>query len=916
MVERGRELDALARCLREVRGEVAQVIVIEGVAGVGKTALVDAAREQAEAEAFQVLWARARHLATAAPYDLLRRMLWPTVERLGGPEGLTGAAAFAAPLFTPGATVAAGVDYGCQGLLASVAERGPLLVAVDDAHWADADSLRVLADTAEDLERAPLAIVVACRPAASPLVQPLLARLATLDAAYLVRPAPLSPAGVAEVLRGAFGEEPDDTFALACAQASGGNAFYLRELVRPLISAGQAPAAAVAGKLATTGPDALVRTVRARLNDLGADATALAQAAAVLGDETGLRHVVALAELEPGPAGYEAERLEAAAILARPDPIGFAHPLVRAAVEQTVGPGALGALHARAAQILQAAGAPPSRVAQHLLLAPPDASPAVVDLLMAEARRALDSGSATAAHRLLHRALVEPPSPEVRPEVLLALAEAERAVGDPAMARTHLTEVIETAPREMSITAMAELYEVLHEMSDDSGVLRLVERALAAAPWGSQPAELRLRGLMLVQAARGRADQAPPELFDLDLAALPMDSGEHRRLLICAAIQRRTVGTCTPEEFVDHLRRAAQGLPDGRPLTHWEVQAALDAAAFLASMEEMADAEAVLDRLRPEVFRMRGTAPDLQADWTNRTVLNTMRCGRFEEALGMLAGAEEFAARHGLTVSAGMAHYARGCIDLERGDYLEAGRHLLRVPAEQTVLGALGELLSGRPEQALARLDLDTSPDAPVTELEMEFEARLLASHAWELCGDRAAALREAERELSIRREHGPPYRLALALRRRATFAPAREAVTLLGEAMVACAGTARLPVLARVQASYGSALRRAGRLREARIALASALDLTERIGMTRLHQRTVEELRHAGGRARRSRVTGVESLTEGQAAVARLAAAGRTNREIAESLYVTVKTVETHLAAVYRKLSVPGRDHLGAALG
>ncbi len=914
MVERGPDLDALATCLREIRHGTARVVVIEGVAGVGKTALLDAARDQAEADGVQVLWARARHLAAAAPYELLRRLLGPAVSRLGGPAALTGAAAFAAPLFTPGAAAAAGIDYGCQWLLASLADDGPLLVAVDDAHWADEDSLRVLADTAEDLQRAPLAIMLTCRPAANPGVQTLLARLATLDWAELVRPAPLTEAGVAAVLRGTFGKDPDDSFALACAQASGGNAFYLRELVRPLIAAGLSPAASTVGELAATGPDALVRTLHRRLGDLGATATALAQAAAVLGDDTELRHVIALADVDPRQAGRDAERLEAAAILARTDPVAFPHPLVRTAVEQTVGPGGLGALHARAAHIL-ARDVSPSRVAQHLLVASPKGSAAVAELLMGEAQRGLESGSAVAAHRLLQRALAEPPPPEMRPAVLLALAESERAVGDPASARAHLVEVVESGSTELAIAAMADLFELLDKIYDDAGQAWLTERAFAAVPYGDSPAELRLRGELLVRVAMGLVERPPAELLDIDVHALPTGSGEHRRLLVCAAIHARAAGNCPPAEFLDHLRRSVRGLPDDRPLTYWEVLAALDSAAFLASVEAMTDAEAVLDRLRPDVARLRGTAPDLQADWTMRTVLNTLRCGRFEEALAMLADGEEFADRHGLTIYTDTMHYARGCIELERGDYRTAGEHLLRGPVDKGVVGALGDLLSGRPAQALTRLALPADPDAPVSEREIEFEAHLLASHACEASGDRAAALREADRELAIRRHHGPPFRLALALRRRASFAPAREAVALLDEAMAACAGTPRLPVLARVQAGHGAALRRAGRLREARAELAAAVDLTERIGMARLHRRTIDELHAAGGRPRRTRVTGAESLTDGQAAVARLAAAGRTNREIAESLYVTVKTVETHLAAVYRKLAVPGRDHLTAAL-
>ncbi|WP_158647576.1 AAA family ATPase [Actinoplanes sp. ATCC 53533] len=922
MVERTHELAALADCLRGIQGggpdggpsDTARVVVVEGVAGIGKTALLEAAREMAAEAGVRTLWARARHLAATAPYDLLRRLLGPAVAARGGPGALTGAPAFAAPLFIPGAGSDAGVDYGCHWLLAALAEEGSLLVAVDDAHWADVDSLRVLCDAAEDLRTIPLAILVAARPTADPAVQPLLARLATLGWASLVRPAPLTESGAAAVLRGAFGRAPDEAFVRACTQASGGNVFYLRELIRPLVAAGLPPGVSAAGELAATGPDALVRTVQGRLGELGEVATRLAQAAAVLGDDTPLWQVSALAGIDAGRAGHEAARLAAAAILARTDPAGFNHPLVRVAVEHTVGPGGLGALHARAARLLDDAAAPARQVVQHLILAPPTGSAQTVRLLTDEARQDLAAGSVTVAHQLLQRALAEPPSASARPAVLLALAESERAVGEPAAARAHLIEVAETGPRELAISAMAELFELLYALDDQEGATRLHDRAFAAKPYGASAAELRLRAQLLVHVATGLAKNAPAELFDFDLGSLPMESGEQRRLLLCAAIHCRAADACRPDEFLAHLRRSVRGLPADRPLTYWETLAALEAAAYLASVEAMADAEAVLERLCPDVARLRGAAPDLQAEWTHRTVLNTLRRGRFEEALARLDYAEEFAGRHRLAVYTGLAHYARGCLHLERGDYREAGRELLLGPVEAGVIGALGDLLSGRPAQALARLALPAGAAAP-TEREIEFEAHLVASHAHELLGDRDAAIREAERELAIRRRHGPSFRLALALRRRASFAPARGAVALLEEATRVCAGTPRLPVLARVQASHGAALRRAGRLREARTVLAEALDHTGRLGMTRLGRRVADDLHAAGGRPRRTRVTGVGSLTDSQATVARLAAAGRTNREIAEGLYVSIKTVETHLAAVYRKLAVTRRDQLEPAL-
>jgi len=915
LVDRAGELALLSECLGRLRAGSSGVVVIEGVAGVGKTVLLKAAHDEAAAAGVRVLWARARHLESTVPYELLRRLLGPSVAGRGGPDALTGAAAFAATLFTPGAGCAPGVDYGCQWLLASLADEGPLVLCVDDAHWADAESLRVLADVAEDLRSAPIVIVVTTRPAESPAVAPLLARLATVGEGRLVRPEPLTMAGVAAVVSAAFQREPHRAFVQACARVSGGNAFYLRELVRPLVSAGVPPDEAAAGELDATGPDALARTLRARLGELGEVALGLAQAAAVLGDDSTLRDASALARIDLQQAGVEATRLVAAAILTQADPIVFLHPLIRSAVEQGIAPGRIGALHARAARLLFGAGAPARQVVQHLVVAPPAASPAAVELLKAEAGRDLASGSASVANQLLRRALAEPPAPSARPGVLLALAQSERAVGEPANARAHLTEVVETGTRETAISAMADLFELYYEVGDRDGAARLQELALAAEPYGDSPSELRLRAVLLDRVATGIATQAPAELFDFDIDNLPIDSGESRRLLIAAAIYRRAIGDCPPREFVAHLRRAVQALPSDRDLSYWEVQAALESAAFLASVEAMDDSEVVLDRLRPDVARLRGASPDLQAEWTHRTVLNAVRRGRFEDALTQLAEAEQFADRHGLAVYRRLAHYARGCVHLERGDYREAGRHFLAGPADDGPIVALGDLLSGRPAQALKRLELDPDEDAPATELEIEFEPHLIASHAHESLGDRERALREADRELAVRRVHGPSFRLALALRRRASFATPRDAVVLLDEAKQVCAATARLPVRARVQASYGAALRRASRLRDARVELAAALDLADRLGMTRLRRRVSDELRAAGGRTRRMRMTGALSLTEGQATVARLAASGRTNREIAEGLYVSVKTVETHLAAVYRKLSVPGRDHLVGAL-
>jgi DNA-binding CsgD family transcriptional regulator len=203
----------------------------------------------------------------------------------------------------------------------------------------------------------------------------------------------------------------------------------------------------------------------------------------------------------------------------------------------------------------------------------------------------------------------------------------------------------------------------------------------------------------------------------------------------------------------------------------------------------------------------------------------------------------------------------------------------------------------------------------PLRQIEVELQPHLLASHAYAFLGHRDRAEAEARRELEIRRRYGSTARLAEALRRTATFVPLREGVDLLQEAATLADSTPSRPVQARVLASYGAALREVGRVPEAREVLSQAVDLASEMGMARVLDRAQDELLLSGSRPRRARLTGPTSLTESQRQVASLAVDGLTNREIAEHLFVTIKTVETHLMAVYRKLGIRTRDELGSAL-
>jgi DNA-binding CsgD family transcriptional regulator len=142
------------------------------------------------------------------------------------------------------------------------------------------------------------------------------------------------------------------------------------------------------------------------------------------------------------------------------------------------------------------------------------------------------------------------------------------------------------------------------------------------------------------------------------------------------------------------------------------------------------------------------------------------------------------------------------------------------------------------------------------------------------------------------------------------------EGVRLLEESADVLSGSPALLERARSLADLGAALRRAGRRADAREPLSEALDLAARCGARPLAARAREELRAAGARPRRGWRRGVEALTPSELRIARLAAAGQTNREIAHELYVTLKTVEGHLAHAYGKLGIAGRAELPGALG
>jgi DNA-binding CsgD family transcriptional regulator len=178
---------------------------------------------------------------------------------------------------------------------------------------------------------------------------------------------------------------------------------------------------------------------------------------------------------------------------------------------------------------------------------------------------------------------------------------------------------------------------------------------------------------------------------------------------------------------------------------------------------------------------------------------------------------------------------------------------------------------------------------------------------------DRARAL--LDEELEIARRFGAPEPIGEALRVRAQLAPAADTVELAREAVAVLAGSELRIAHAKALIDLGAALRRGGHRRDARAPLSEGLDLAHRCGAVVETDRALDELRATGARPRRPALRGVDALSPQERRIATLAGEGLSNREIAEALFLTRRTVEMHLTSAYRKLDVAGRDQLPGAL-
>jgi DNA-binding CsgD family transcriptional regulator len=921
LLEREAELDLIDEAVAAALRRRGSVVLLSGPAGIGKTAVLASA---AQNEGVRRLRARAGELERDLALGVARQLFEPAVaaatdraallEGTGPVEDALGGRRSASD------TDQSAILHGLHRLVANLAAAEPLVLEVDDVQWADGASLRFLAFHARRLDALPVVLLLARRtgePATDPAALHTIVELPETHERTLTA---LSVPAASEVVR-QLAPGADEQFCAACHAASGGNPFVLRELLRSLDERGVIPDADGAAQVGEVGPPTVARWVLSRLERLPAAATELARAVAVLGDDAELGRAARLIRRPAHEAEAALDTLVASELLAAGRPLDFVHPVMRAAVRDAMPPGSRSRAHRDAARLLRDEGTEPGRVATHLLAAEPAGEPWVVEALVQAARVALAQGAPELAASHAQRALAEPPATDARPRVLRALGNAERRLGLPDADQRFVAAIEGTTdPRERAETVLDMLITGA-PITDAIGYTRQALDDVAPVD----------PGLALILRAR--------LLLNLETAREPMDADLRQAEEELAAANKESLGSRLVAGML-----AREAMMEGRP------RAVVLPLALRAVQDDDAYAE------------------DLAAGYPHTYPLTAMAAvDEIALAERRLAQAAADAERRGSLVGTGIARFMLTHAHLRTGD-LEAADRTARAAlhaAEQTsepwlttvatavLVAALtqrGELVAA--QQALEDRDLTDTPVATFFHAEVTTaraglhlarerpaEARAdalavghfataagvrnpvmlpwrpLAALASIALGRRDEASQLAHEELELATAADIPSAIGAAQRVLALTVNGEPMVTGLERAVATLETTPARLELARALTDFGASLRRGGRRTDARGPLSRALELAHRCGAAPLAELARTELLAAGARPRRAFRTGIDALTPSERRVADLAAAGLTNAEIAARLFITIKTTEHHLAAVYRKLDINSRRQLPSEL-
>jgi DNA-binding CsgD family transcriptional regulator len=909
---RDEELRIVARTLAAVAGGPAACVLV-GDAGIGKTALWRAGVALAAAEGMRVISCAPAEVEAALAYSCLADLLADVEpELLAALPGPQRDALEVAMLRAGRSGDVAGpraVATAVVSLLVLLAQRAPVVVAIDDVQWLDPPSARVLEFAARRLDGRRVAFLLSLRPGR---VVPFgLDRALAEGRCELVRVGPLSVGALHQLLK----QRLATTFAraelLRIHRETAGNPLFALELASSLLDSGP-PAAG--GPLPV--PDDVRELVAARLKRLPATTREMLFFAALM-PHPGIDGLAAAVEGSPGEIAARLARAEAAAVIrVDGESIRFEHPLFAAAIVAARSQGERRAAHARLAALAETA----EQHARHLALCSegPDAEVALtVAAAAADLRR---RGAPEAAVDLAELAIALTPATEhgERDRRALELAYYLMEAGDSERAAAALQDVAEGGGA-LRGRALLDLAGLDYWREGSEPAIARCEQALAAAA-GDAALEAACHAELAVYC-------------DSDSARSERHAGTALALLEAAG------ESADPDVLADALLATARaGLVMGRGLSGEVVERAFEAEARAATSIFRSRVGSQLGQWLKYVDDFDGARARLEAAQTqalqegdessvpNQLMhLAQLECWSGNLALAARYAGESYELAEQLGQSFGGPSAMRALIDVHVGECERARATIEESLASPDVaasalplyLRALGflELSTGAAPAAARHLSraLELAEEYGIFEpavyrVHADLIEALVTSGELERAADALAAFERQSRASRV------PWSLATSARSRALLLAARgelEAAEVAFATALAAHELCPVPFeRARTLLALSGLQRRRNERRRAHESLAEAIAVFRQIGAPLWLARAERELRPLGGRP-----TSALALTAAEQRVAELVAGGLTNREVAARLFISPKTVESSLARVYRKLEVRSRAELGARI-
>ncbi|MEU9133643.1 AAA family ATPase [Kitasatospora sp. NPDC048540] len=947
--ELGSAEQAVARLCRAFANggtEIGELLLYSGPPGMGKTSVLRQVRRLARLQpGCTVLFARGGERQQNEPFRVLRQLLLPVLgalseaesrEVFGNWRGIVGPAI---GLFPPSGELEPldpqGVRDGLDFVLTQLApRRAPLVMIVDDLHWADLESLTWLSSFAVRCQELPVLLVLGYRDEFAEEARGLIQQIEGM-AARRHQLNPLNPASVTQLVRGVFGALADDAFCRQVWAITAGTPYDIQALLREVRDQGLDPIEENTPRLRDLAAAARGQTLQYWLEKLGPVTMRFAWAAALLGTDIKQQLAAIICAQGPDQSDESVRQLRKHRVLTS-SPNGrleFVHPLIGTAIYLTMPSGTKTAMHGIAAAAIENAGGSLLTASRHLLETLPEGDYTIVRKLRKAATEHLAIGAPEAAQRCLERALAEPPDEADRAVVMYELG-CSALLTDPSATVNQLRLALEMdgLGDDLRVDATFRLSEVLAHSGE---LVRAAETCrLEAQRTPPGPGRLRLEAAHFMWAAFQRDEEDGPgrsdRLHKLSLSLGERDTAAERAVLAMRAwdLTLRGAPAAKAVGYADEV------LADGRlpaelgwTNTTWGFELPALVGLTLTYTDELARAERLFSDAILE-FEVAG--------WSGAHrgfAYFLMGLVRFRR--GFLPEAEDFL-RRGLKISERIAPGIPLQWDivgvladtlLARGRFTEAWelaqRYRFAPPYHTTAMvlpdapTLYGKLLLARGDRAGAA--------AVFTEVGEQLNARGWKNTVWApWAGHLAVALAPddpdaargyAELAVERAREFGTPSAIGTALRLQAATTEGPAAVELLEEAVGRLGLSPAGYEHAHALVDLGAALRRVGRLSASGEYLYQGMELAQHCGADGLVAKARGELAVSGLRPNRLHTLSRDALTQPEWEVAQLAVQGLPPQRIAERLDLQLSLVHRRLAAVHRKAGT-GPEGLAAALG